>query len=297
MTVKEALDVSNRSVSFREAEIFLIEVLGVERAWIHTHPENILSSYQEQKFNAFLLKREENIPVAYIIGNREFYGRKFTCDKRALIPRPETEGLIDRVIKWAPDFFNSHMKASNKPCPVRILELGTGSGNIAISLALELAKLSVPTQIVATDISEEALDLARENWEILKKEVSNSFPAIHFCQADLFSGDMVASRKPYHLLVANLPYVPNDWKVSPEAQAEVVFQEPDVALFGGGDGLDLYRQFFLSAPEFLADDGKVLVEFGDEEGIMIIKLAKDAFPAREPVIHKDYAELDRILEL
>ncbi|MEI6478212.1 MAG: peptide chain release factor N(5)-glutamine methyltransferase [bacterium] len=295
MTVKEALDVSQRSVSGREAEIFLQEAMGVERSWLYAHGEDELTTTQETTYSGFLDKREQNLPVAYITGHKEFYGRLFNCDKRALIPRPETEGLIDRAVAWLPEYFAKHAKESNKPCPVRILELGTGCGNIAVTLALELAKREVPCQIVATDLAPEALELAQENWEKLKD--TTDWARIHFVEADLFDHSMVRSRTPYNLIIANLPYVTDEWKFDPIAQPEVVFQEPDIALFGGLDGLDIYRRFFGEVSQYLANDGHILIEYGEDQTPAITPLAKQVFPEKKLHFYPDYAGLDRTMEI
>ncbi|MBU6389113.1 peptide chain release factor N(5)-glutamine methyltransferase [Patescibacteria group bacterium] len=279
MTVSQALNVADRSISFREAEIFLQHILGASRAWLHGHGDQKLTPEQSSRFEEFCRRREQNEPVAYIIGEKEFYGRRFYCDRRALIPRPETEGLIDIAMQWS----------RNRGRPIKILELGTGSGNIAITLSLEL---SVPAKIVATDISPAALELARKNYQ----ELGHRQP-IRFICADLFHHSEIKKAAPFDLIIANLPYVPTAWQSDPEAQPEVVFQEPDIALFGGEDGLELYRRFFADAPQYLGANGKIIIEFGEEETQKITAIAQKAFSNAQLTIQPDYAGLDRILQV
>lgn len=297
MTIHEALDVSNRSVSSREAEIFLQDVLQVERIFLHSHPETILSDRETETYLGFVARREQNEPVAYITGYREFYGRRFKTDKRALIPRPETEGIIDRVIAWAPNAFKENVEKTGKPCPLRILELGTGSGNISVTLNLELTNLKTPSQLIATDISPEALELASENLHILSNDHKAGNNSLLFLEADLFNHPKIKEQSPFDLIVANLPYVPTTWQTDPLAQPDVLFYEPDIALFGGEDGLSLYRQFFAQVAHFLTSTGRILIEYGETETGDITPLARLAFPKARITTYQDYAGLDRILEI
>lgn len=296
LSVRQALDVSQRSVSYRDAEVLLGHILGIRREELFSNPERILTTAENAAYEAALTRREHNEPVAYITGVREFYGRKFACDARALIPRPETEGIIERALDFLPTYFHSHLKQSGKPCPLHILELGTGCGNIAITLALELAAKSIPSTIIATDLSTEALELAKENLYNLAPELSRHI-VLKFIQADLFDHQDITRYAPYDLITANLPYVPLTWQRDPAAQADVIFHEPDLALFGGEDGLSIYREFFSKAPNHLHPEGKVLIEYGEDQTSNLLPLVREAFPSRTLEVHKDYANLDRILEI
>lgn len=294
MTIADALaSVQHRSVSYRDAEVFLSHILTQPRAYLHAHPEQRLTSEQRAMFEKFLKRREKNEPVAYIIGSKEFYGRPFKTDARALIPRPETEGMIEQALAFLPSYFDAHLKATNLPCPLRILELGTGSGNVAITLALELAALSLPATLIATDISGDALALAQENWQVLSTGISRHIVTKFIC-ADLFAHPEISPGRPFDLIAANLPYVEATWAQNPAAQPDVVFHEPDVALFGGEDGLDLYRRFFAEAPKFLSTGGAVMIEHGEAQGADIRALAQAAWPNASITTYKDYADLDRI---
>ena len=283
ITVKNALNVQNRTVSYREAEVLLGDVLAVSREWLYANPDAVLTKEQEEKYLLYLNRREKNEPVAYITGVKEFYSRPFKTDSRALIPRPETEGLIDLAIKWA------QKNASTKP--LKILELGTGCGNIAITLNLELQKHKINNQIIATDIDANALELAKENSDLLATDKKS----LEFIEADLFQHPTIQKDTPYNLIIANLPYVPTTWKMNPIAQQDVLFYEPDIALFGGEDGLDIYRCFFQQVAQFLASEGIIIIEFSEEHGKGISELGKKAFPEAKIKIQPDYAGLDRVL--
>jgi len=282
MNIRTALDVSQRSVSFREAEIFLQHVLGVDRGYLHAHPETELTEAQTAAYEQCLRRREANEPVAYITGSKEFYGHPFKTDKRALIPRPETEALVTRAL----EILDSRQGSQ------RILEIGTGSGNIAVTLALELHD---DTMIIATDVDPEAVALAGENYALL----SATQPAlpVRFLVANMFAHREIEANGPYDLVLANLPYVPDAWRFDAAAQPEVVFQEPALALFGGEDGLDHYRAFFEKVASFAKPDATILVEYGEDETGDITDFVRGVMPSARLAVHKDYAGLDRLLEI
>lgn len=293
MTIAQALaSVQNRSVSYREAEIFLAAVLQVTRAYLFAHPEQRLKTSQRQLFGRYIKRREKNEPVAYILGQKEFYGRPFVVDRRALIPRPETEGLIDDAVSYATDYFHTHLASQNKPCPLHILELGTGCGNIAISVAIELSQRNVPVSLLATDLSPQALELAQLNQQQLIPTPPRSLK-LQFCQADLFANPLIKKQSPFVLILANLPYVESSWAQNPAAQADVIFYEPDLALFGGSDGLQIYQQFFAEVKPFLADDGAIMIEHGEKQTAAIHQLVQTHLGV-QPITKKDGSGLDRI---
>lgn len=295
-TISQALNVSSIPVSFREAEVLLAHVLTCSREHLHTHPEQVLTPEQLGLYQGFLERRQRNEPVAYITGVKEFYGRPFKCDSRALIPRPETEGVIELAVPFLTQWFKDHAKAANKPCPVEALELGTGAGNIGVTLALELQQAGTPATIILTDVSGEALELAKENYETLDPKPS-PHTVVSFLKADLFAHEKISGKR-FQLITANLPYIAPAWRMNPSAQPDVLFHEPDVALFGGDeDGLGLYRSFFNEAPSYLAQGGRVIVEYGEDQTPALKPLAETAFPGATITVHKDYAGLDRILEI
>jgi release factor glutamine methyltransferase len=295
MTIAEALNVQQRTVSSRDAEVLLAAVLGCERAYLHSHPEELLSPAAAQQYEDFLCRREANEPVAYITGVKEFYGRLFNVDKRVLIPRPETELLVAKGLEWSMAHFAATMQ-ENLPCPVRILELGTGAGVVAVTLGIELARKNVPSTIVATEIDDGALTVAKENWKHLSAGEPVHNTITKWAVADLFDHPDITKR-PFDLIIANLPYVETTWQVETGAQPDVVFYEPDVALFGGKDGLDLYRRFFAEAPAHLCPGGAVMIEYGETQTAAISHLAAAALPEKQLQVFQDYAGLDRVITL
>lgn len=295
MTIHQALNVQDRTVSYRDAEVFLAAALEVERPYLYAHSDQKLTAAQAKKYEGYLVAREGNSPVAYIVGRKEFFGRPFKTDERALIPRPETEALIDHAVSFSRAQFLAHLKATNKPCALEILELGTGCGNIACTLALELGKHPVAANIIATDIAPEALELAQENWQRLGE--SNRNIRLEFLQASLFDHEKIQGSLPFDLIIANLPYVPTTWKMHPDAQPDVLFHEPEIALFGGEDGLDMYRDFFTQAPHYLAEHGQIIIEYGETQTKALLPLAQQAFPTKTLTVHQDYAGLDRVLAI
>jgi release factor glutamine methyltransferase len=297
MTIQNALDVRDRSVSYRDAEVLLGAVLQMRREALLAHPEHELSDDQEALYHAHLLRREENEPVAYITGVREFYGLPIKSDHRALIARPESELLVTRGVTFLAEHFHHHLKATNKPCPVRILELGTGCGAISIALAIELAKLGVPAELIVTDVEQDPLDLAQENWTTLQLPENKNLTRMEFLVADLFANPRIAERAPFDAIITNLPYIPAVWAQNPAAQPDVIFYEPDLALFGGEDGLDLYRQFWADAPNYIKPNGLIAVEHDEDQGEAMRSIAHTAFPDTEPRTFQDYGGYDRVTEL
>jgi release factor glutamine methyltransferase len=296
MTVAEALNVQNRSVSSRDAEVLLCAASGYTRSQLLANPEETLSARVSHLYQTYLDCRETNQPVAYIIGEKEFYSRRFLTDKRALVPRPETEGLVELAVSAAASYFWQHARATNHPCPVSMLEIGTGSGNIAISVALELSKQGIPTSLYAGDISSDALELAHENWQRLKEEDVGQRAKLHFFTCDLCEAPEIATASPFPFVLANLPYVPDYWATDPLAQPDVVFHEPNLALFGGNDGLDIYRRFFQQLSSVTKPGSRVFLEFGEVECGDMSALATD-YHYLNHTVSKDYAGLNRILDI
>lgn len=213
-----------------EAEILLSFVLGKSRTALFAHPETKVQFTDEQRFKDLVRRRHLGEPIAYITGEKEFYGLRLKIDCRALIPRPETEELVLEALKVRPR---------------SVADIGTGSGGIALALAAHLPK----AKIYATDISEEALDLARENADLLRLS-----PRIKFLKGDLTD----PLPEPVDLIVANLPYIMRAWIT--KLPKEVREFEPKVALDGGEDGLKYYRELFARAPRKLTERGKILYE-------------------------------------
>ncbi len=202
-----------------DAELILAYVLDVKRIDLHTHPEVILTEDEHKRANQMLQKRIANYPLAYLTGHKEFFGRDFIVSPDVLIPRPETEELIQQILDIIIPIINAH--------PIKIADIGCGSGAIGLSLALELERLKAPYKIDLYDISKKALKICKQNQSNL--EVLNT----KIIQNDL----LVNITKNYDVITANLPYVSTDWEINTEAKFE-----PGSALFADGGGLNLiYR--------------------------------------------------------
>jgi release factor glutamine methyltransferase len=213
------------------AEVLLMHALHCERSYLYGHPEHELTELEWIHFGRYLHERLKGKPTQYITKVQEFYGREFAVSPDVLIPRPETEHSVECAMEKAPG-------------AKRVVDVGTGSGALAVTLALELK-----TRTVATDISPAALAVARENARSLGASVD-------FACCDLLS----AIGAKFELVVSNPPYVP-DGEV-PGLQREIREWEPHVALSGGADGADLYRRLIPEAGRVLEPGGWLVMEIG-----------------------------------
>lgn len=199
-----------------DALILLEDELGKDRSWILAHPETALQGQTLQRLNKLLGRRVRHEPMAYIRGFSEFYGRRFFVNKNVLEPRPESETMIECLLEL------------NLPSKSRVVDIGTGSGALVITAKLELP----PIEAVATEIDVNALKVAHQNAKELGADIK-------LLQGDLLRPLLTTSYYPPTTILANLPYVPDHWKIN-----EAAAMEPKVAIFGGPDGLDLYRRLF-----------------------------------------------------
>jgi release factor glutamine methyltransferase len=256
-----------------DAQLLLGKVTGWSRTSLLAHPERIVSASQGDEFEGLVARRAAAEPIAYLVGEREFYGRVFKVDRRALIPRPETEVIVElgaeAVARWRGEGIEP-----------RVVEVGTGAGGVAISLA-GLAGV----RVVATDVSFGALTLAREN--ALLHGLRGS---LAFVQADLLNG-LVG---PWHVVLANLPYVPSG-RVLP---ADVNDYEPHVAIFGGERGTELLERFLRETVGLLAPGAELCVELDEEEqATPMAAFARQVFPGADVEIRQDGGGYDRVLRI
>ena len=221
----------------QDAERLLLHVLGKGKAWLMTHGEELLPCDLPESYSELLERRYNGEPIQYILGETEFYGLPFRVTPHVLIPRPETEHLVEKVLSLAARF----------PAP-RIVDVGTGSGAIAVALARELPH----ARISATDISEPALDVARGNAEL-----NGVTSCIRFFEGDLLSA--VAGEQ-FDFVASNPPYVPADDRAT--LSVEVGEYEPALALFAGDDGLAVYRRLISAAFDALTPGGFIVLEIG-----------------------------------
>ena len=227
-------------------------------------------------FDAYVGVRSNRIPLQHILGEAWFRGLPFTVDEDVLIPRPDTETLVEAVLREAKTF----------SAPPSLLDLCTGSGAVAVALAVEGDFASV----TASDISHEAVNIAREN--AAKNGVEEK---ILFAEGDLFraktKSEKSLSRRSYDIICANPPYVPT--AEIDELEPEVRDHDPLLALDGGADGLDFYRRLAKDAPAHLNAGGKILLEIGCEQGADVIRIFAEA-GWREGRVEQDLAGRDRV---
>jgi release factor glutamine methyltransferase len=253
-----------------DAELLLGHVLGLTRAQIHAHPHRRLDAAALDRYRELIERRRRHEPVAYIIGHKEFYGLDFYVDRRVLIPRPETELLVEKGLEIGRAI--SHR--------LTLVDVGTGCGAIAISLTVHL-----PQAIAyALDASPDALEVAA-----LNRRRHGVERRVHLHQGDLLS----PLTEPVDLIVANLPYVSlAEWEQLPRA---IAAYEPHSALDGGPDGLDAIRRLLAQAQSHLKPQATILLEIGATQGAAVTHLAKCHFPAATVEVVQDYAGLDRMV--
>jgi len=270
-----------------EEELILITVKNCRRIDLYADPAP-LSTQQRDQINTIKLRRQKGEPLQYLLGSCEFMGLKFKVDSRVLIPRPETELLVEAAINLlTPTRCRRHLVGVGNGQPIRILDLGTGSGSIAVSLA----KFINEYQVIAVDISQDAIDLAHENAKL-----NGVADKIQFLKSDLFSllKNSLPNHKGFDMIISNPPYIPSGMMMLLPADVQ---KEPTLAIDGGKDGLDFYRRIVNESLVFLKPGGLLLFEIGDgqREAIEQIVLPAQNFIIRECV--KDYRGTDRIMIL
>lgn len=271
LSAVEAFDYAGIDTPQMDARLLLCHVAEISHSQLISRMQEPVSNEVQQAFAAVVSRRLANEPVHRIIGKREFYGREFVLGIDALIPRPDTETLVDVVLE----------KITDRNQPLTILDLGTGSGSIALTLACELGK----SQVIAVDVSEPVLENCRENSANLG--VSDRVTVLKSDMFEYVEGE-------FDLIVSNPPYIPtNDiGGLSPEVR----LYDPQRALDGGMDGLDFYRQIFASAKDYLKQGSMLIVEFGIGQADNISQLASDnGFVNLE--VHSDLGGLPRVLSI
>jgi len=283
MTLKQALSrareilaANNIEDSPLESELLLRHTLQISRVQLYLNLDQQLSPQQEETFWQLIKRRTSHEPTAYITGHCEFYGLDFYVDPRVLIPRPESELLVEEAI----NFVRKRSPGTSLPC--LIAEVGTGSGAIAIALARHLPH----TKIYASDISAKALEIATINCR--RHQVEK--------QVQLLLGNMLeALPEPVDLIVANLPYVRDSEiaRLSPEIQ----MFEPKLALAGGEDGLDKVRELCRQAGKRLRPRGSVLTEIGLRQDEAVTALVSGLFPRAEVKVIPDPSGIERVVSV
>lgn len=250
----------------RDAELLLMHVTRLTRANLLTHPNRSLTPGELGAYQQAIARRARHEPVQYITGTQEFYGRPFAVTPAVLIPRPETEHLVEGALAL-------------EPRPGRILDIGTGSGILAVTLSLQFPAAAV----TAVDISEDALAVARQNAHAL-----NASKHIRFLTSDLFSA---IAQEQYDCIVSNPPYVANTELLEPQVRD----YEPPAALYAGTDGMAIYRRLIPDAVRHLTPGGHLLLEIGQgqREAVAAV-LAESGY--KEIRFHADLQGIPRVAQ-
>lgn len=250
------------------AEALLAHVLGISRSQLLARLERGLSEPDQARFIEMVERAAVGEPLAYLTGHREFLGLDFEVTADVLVPRPETELLVEQALRWLGD----------RPC--HVIDVGTGSGIIAVSIAVNHRQ----ARVTAIDRSPAALRVAR-----LNAERHGVTARIRFLEQDLL--DPAGSLDPADLICANLPYIPGD----DLAALAVSRHEPRLALDGGPDGLDLIRRLIVQSPAWLTPSGALLLEIEARQSPAVAALAASALPGAHVQVLRDLAGLDRVV--
>ena len=251
-----------------DAQLLLMAITGDDRAHVIAHPEKSLTPEQAARYAALVNRRAAGEPIAYILGRRAFYDREFAVTPAVLIPRPETEHLLEAALALVGERPGS-----------RVVDVGTGSGALAITLAAN----APGTTVCATDISPAALAMARRN-------ASEHGQSVTFFEGDLLQ-PLIEGGLRVDGVMANLPYIPT----AEMHRLEVSRYEPHLALDGGPDGLDLFRRLLDQLPLVCAPSAWLLLEIGAEQGPTVTGLVRDHLPAAQVDVLRDYAGHDRVV--
>lgn len=264
-------ELKNHSESpYLDAVVLLAHITGLTKSQLLANPDPNVSSDQQNQIEQALTRIKAGTPLPYVIGEWEFYQLKFKITENVLIPRPETEGLVELALTWLRD----------NPLRRTGLEIGTGCGCIAISLAINIPDL----KLLATDISDSALQLARTNAQ--RHQVEGQ---IIFERRDLLTG---LDRK-VDLLVANLPYIPTEKLKS----LPVSTHEPSLALDGGTDGLYYIKRVLKSARKHVLPGGAIFLELDEDSGASALALAREVWPGMTLKLSQDLSGQDRYLSM
>ena len=276
MTVQETLDwasaqLTDTTEADLAARMLLAHVLDCSTTELFAHPERALTADETERYRQLVARRADHEPVAYLVGHRAFFDIDLRVDRRALIPRPETEHLVERAIDAA--------RRWHSP---RVVDVGTGSGAIAICVAMHIPR----SHVYAIDRSQDALQLAQENAR--RHGVADQITFLRGHLLDPLSAQV-------DLVVANLPYVSEPEYAS--LPPDIRLYEPREALVAGEDGLDAIRALLDAAPPHLKQDGTLLLEIGATQRQAVVALARQAFPGARVTILPDYAGHDRAVQI
>ncbi|MGM9879109.1 MAG: peptide chain release factor N(5)-glutamine methyltransferase [Bacilli bacterium] len=252
-----------------QKKLALEQVLNLSKPEIILNKEKELTKKEYKTYQKIIKKLQKNIPIQYITHKAFFYGKEYYVNKNVLIPRPETESLVQDTLTLIDKYF--------KDKNLKVIDIGTGSGIIAITLNKENNHL----QITATDISNKALKVAKKNQK-------NHQTNIKFINTDLYKN----IKDKFDVLISNPPYINENSK---NIQKQVLKNEPHLALFGGKDGLDYYRNILKNIKSILKENHIIAFEIGENQGKKIQELIKKQYPKDKVIIKKDYNGFDRYI--
>jgi release factor glutamine methyltransferase len=274
-------DITDRLASISDtpaldASVLIAHIIDKPRTWVMAHSELTLTNEQQSQLDDALAQLKKGMPLPYVLGCWEFFGMEFDITPDVLIPRPETELLVEKAIIWMQE---SKVRRT-------VADVGTGSGIIAASIAMNIPN----AQILATDISPQALAVAKNNARKF-----NVADRINFVRCDILPPHpkSLSTEEHFDLLCANLPYIPTETLHN----LPIYGREPTLALDGGADGLDLFRKLMSVAPEWMAPNSLILLEIEATLGVQALNLACDMFSRAEIHLHKDLTGRDRLLEI
>ncbi|MSQ40809.1 MAG: peptide chain release factor N(5)-glutamine methyltransferase [Dehalococcoidia bacterium] len=270
-TVASTLDVHGIPDHRLEAELLVGYVLGVSRARLYASLDEAVTDKQLQALDELVPLRVERRPLAYLLGHREFYSLDLLVSPAVMVPRPETETLVDRALQWA---------QAQGGRPLVVADVGTGSGAIAVTIALRFPS----ARVLAVDVSLQALSVAIANAR--RHGVAQR---VSFVAGDLLE----AVVGPLDLVLANLPYIPD--ADLDDLQAEVRVYEPRIALAGGRDGLDIIRRLLAQAGRVVRPGGLLLLEISPVQREAVLQEAAGAFPGAQIELVKDLGGWERVL--
>lgn len=264
-----------------DARTLLEDALEKDSVFLISNPTRPITNLEYARFRRSIRKRKSGLPIAYIIGHKEFYGYDFFVNKNVLIPRPETEYLVEKTLELV------------KPKST-IFDLGTGSGCIAVSLAKKLAEKDSNFTICASDNSKKALDVARKNANRL---LSADDFKIKFFLSDLFSNKRLP--KKFDLIIANLPYVPKSVQklVAKSQKLNGINFEPQEAIFAEDNGTAIIKKFLDQSVSRLTNQGIILLELDLRNAKDLFDYAQKTFSTAQIKISKDLAQLNRYLTI
>lgn len=279
MVISEILQKAYRDFKFHEEmmldfELLLAHSLGVSREWLFANRGSEVESTEERLFWKYVERRAKGESVAYIVGEKEFYGLNFYVDERVLVPRPETEMIVEKVLEYI---------RRKRETRCRVLDVGTGSGCIAVAIARILLDERIEVEVDALDLSEEALQVARLNCETHGVE-----DRVNLFQSDLL--EAVTRDEKYDIITVNLPYIGEDDSFVEEGVKKF---EPSIALFGGKRGFELYKKMFQELVEKNIEFELMIGEFGFDQGKVMEELLGKYFE-QKGVIGRDLAGQNRI---